>query len=420
MAPARGRTQPPIPGYFSVGPVFSVNGLCFTSLICRAILPFYEGISGTSNNGGYHDQRIFAAGFFEGYRVACRSRRGHALGRASGLRDGDAPAREFRACGMPTIRLGRVEVSRLILGSNPFFGYAHMDGDIGRQMQEYYTEGRIMQVLDEAAALGVTAVTAPPSPEWIRVFSKYRDQGGKLSTWIAQPHGSPKKMKEEIDLCAKAGAKAAFIQGHRVEEQVDQKTFEVVRGWLEHIKSHGLAAGMAAHRPDIHPLAEKLGFPTDFYFQCFFRPDKHPENYALECRDHAVETIRSIGKPVVAYKILGAARLPPEEGFAYAFRNIAAKDGVCVGIYNKNKPGMLADDVALDAAVDAIVTECRLFAPRSSSPHPDPEYRVPRLSRVRARGEMQTTWPIPPKPATQVWPSLDTIWPGRKPFAWAW
>ena len=249
---------------------------------------------------------------------------------------------------MPMIRLGHVEVSRLILGSNPFFGYAHKEGDIGRQMQGYYTDQKIIEVLEEAAALGVTAVAAPPSPDWIRIFKKYRDQGGRLTTWIAQPHGSPKKMMQEIDSCAKGGAKAVFIQGHRVEEQFDKKTFETVRGWLEHIKGHGMAAGIASHRPDIHPVAERQGFPTDFYFQCFFRVDQHPENYALECRDKAVETIRSItAKPVVAYKILGAARLPPEEGFAYAFQRIAAKDGVCVGIYNKNKPSMLADDVKL-------------------------------------------------------------------------
>jgi hypothetical protein len=249
---------------------------------------------------------------------------------------------------LPTIRLGKVEVSRLILGSNPFFGYAHEEGDFGRQMKEYYTDQRIIEVLDNAAALGVTAVAAPPSTDWIRVFDKYRSAGGKLTTWIAQPHGSAAKMKEEIDSCAKAGAKAAFIQGHRVEEQFEKNTFDVVRGWLEHIKSHGMAAGIAAHRPDIHPAAEKQGFPADFYFQCFFRVDQQPENFAIECRDKAIESIRSItAKPVVAYKVLGAARLPPDEAFAYAFKHLAAKDGVCVGIFNKDKPGMLADDVAL-------------------------------------------------------------------------
>ncbi len=259
-----------------------------------------------------------------------------------------AAAQTSQPWSMPKIRLGQVEVSRLILGSNPFFGYAHRDGDIGRQMAEYFTPERIMAVLDQAAELGVTTVVAPPSPAWIGIFAKYLDRGGKLNTWIAQPHGSPKGMKKEIDTAVKAGAKAFFIQGHRVEEQFDQKAFDVVRGWLEHGKSHGMAVGLASHRPGTHLIAEKLGFPTDFYFQCFFRVDQHPENFALECREKAVATIRAITtKPVVAYKILGAARIPPEEGFAYAFKNIAAKDGVCVGIYNKDRPGMLAEDVGL-------------------------------------------------------------------------
>ncbi len=166
---------------------------------------------------------------------------------------------------LPTIRLGQVEVSRLILGSNPFFGYAHRDGDYGRLMKEYYSDQRIMEVLANAAAVGVTAVAAPPSADWIRVFDKYRAAGGKL-TWIAQPHGAAEQMKAEIDTCAKAGAQAAFIQGHRVEEQFEKKTFEVVRGWLEHIKSHGMAAGIAAHRPERPSGGGERGFPRRFLF----------------------------------------------------------------------------------------------------------------------------------------------------------
>ncbi len=40
------------------------------------------------------------------------------------------------AAELPKIRLGNVEVTRLILGSNPFFGYAHQPGDVGQQMFE--------------------------------------------------------------------------------------------------------------------------------------------------------------------------------------------------------------------------------------------------------------------------------------------
>ena len=120
---------------------------------------------------------------------------------------------------------------------------------------------------------------------------------------------------------------------------------DVLRGWVEHIKSHNIPAGMAAHQADIHPLAEKANFPTDFYYQCFYRGDM--ERYLPEDRDLAVATIQQIAKPVVAYKILAAGRLPAKEGFRFAFRRLAAKDGACVGVYPPMKAGMLAEDVGL-------------------------------------------------------------------------
>ena len=39
------------------------------------------------------------------------------------------------------------------------------------------------------------------------------------------------------------------------------------------------------------------------------------------------------------------------------FQNIAAKDGVCVGIYNKDRPGMLAEDVELMQRVGALTLD---------------------------------------------------------------
>ena len=261
------------------------------------------------------------------------------------LSDNAATADEKHHAPLPTIRLGKLEVSRLILGSNPFFGYAHQSGSLGQQMIEYYTDERIMQVMDDAAALGITTVTAPPEVRWIDLYQKYLDKGGKLRIWIAQAHGNPTKMKEEISRGVKGGAKAVFIQGHRVEDTYAAGKFDLVRGWVDHIKSLNVPAGLAAHRPDVHPAAEKAGFPTDFYFQCFFRPD----TYLNEDREKAIATIRQITKPMIGYKILAAGRLPPAEGFAFALKHLARKDGICVGVFPKVKADMLAEDVRLAA-----------------------------------------------------------------------
>jgi hypothetical protein len=250
---------------------------------------------------------------------------------------------------LPAIRLGKLKVSRLILGSNPFFGFAHRGGKkLADAMRAYYTDERIMAVLDEAAALGVTAVAAPPYGRWIKLFGQYLEKGGKCRIWIAQPDPDPRQMRRAITASAKGGAKAIFIQGGRADEQFARKGFDTLRGWLDLIHSLGRPAGLASHRPDTHCEYERREMPADFYYQCFFQPVGG--QYKMPQRDLAVAAIRKIEKkPVIGYKILAAGRIPAKEGFAFAFQHLRPKDGVCVGIYPPENAKMLAQDAALTA-----------------------------------------------------------------------
>lgn len=246
-----------------------------------------------------------------------------------------AMARAQAPAGLPTVRLGTLEVSRLILGSNPFWGYSHKSAALDEEMRRHHTDERIMQILDEAASCGVTAVASPPDERWRKLWTRYAAGGGRLGIWISQCHGNPEQMLSEIDRSVEAGAKAVFIQGARVEEQFGKGRFDTLRTWIEHIRKAGLPAGAAAHWPEIHPELERRDFPTDFYYQCMYNASKSSDYSAAE-REQAAATIARIGKPVVAYKILAAGRLTAAEGFEYAFNHIQRKDGVCVGIYAKN------------------------------------------------------------------------------------
>src|SRR5512137_2707722 len=87
---------------------------------------------------------------------------------------------------LPTVRLGTLEVSRLILGSNPFWGYSHKSAALDEEMRRYHTDERIIQILDEAASCGLTAVASPPEERWTKLWARYRAGGGRLKTWIAQ------------------------------------------------------------------------------------------------------------------------------------------------------------------------------------------------------------------------------------------
>ena len=128
-------------------------------------------------------------------------------------------------------------------------------------MRRYYTAQRIMAVMDTAAEQGITAVWAPCYEHWIRLWNRYRKNGGKLKIWIGQPD-SFGKMKEHITACAKNGGQAVCIQGECIDRHARAGRWDAIRAWLEHIKSLNLPAGMATHRPQTHLAAEKNKLPT--------------------------------------------------------------------------------------------------------------------------------------------------------------
>jgi len=243
---------------------------------------------------------------------------------------------------MPKIRLGHMEVSRLFIGSNPFFGFSHGNPQASdSEMRAFYTKERIMSVLDEAAEHGITAVWTPCHEHWIRLWNEYQEKGGRLKNWIGQPDQLP--MEKEIKAAVKNGAKAICIQGVQIDGQVEQGKFDVLRGWLELIKSFGLPAGMATHGAKTHLIAEEKGLPTDFYHQTLYRPD----NYVREGLEESLATIEKLGKPVVAYKVLGAGRILPRNTFPYVFSRLKRKDGVCVGVFPNKRGNQIAENAAL-------------------------------------------------------------------------
>ncbi len=249
-----------------------------------------------------------------------------ALRAAEGLAADDAPGV------LPKIKLGDLEVSRLILGSNPFFGYDHGNPQAtADEMRKWYTPERIMGVLDQAAEHGITAVWTPCYENWVEIWNEYRKRGGKLKIWIAQPDRQP--MEKDIEIAVKNGAKAVAIQGIQIDDKVRDGKWEVIRSWLNLIKSHGLPAGMATHKATTHLEAERRGMPTDFYHQTLYRPD----NFVPEGLEESLATIERLSKPVVGYKALGAGRILPKETLPYIFKRLKPKDGICVGMFPKKR-----------------------------------------------------------------------------------
>jgi hypothetical protein len=126
---------------------------------------------------------------------------------------------------------------------------------------------------------------------------------------------------------------------------------------IARIREAGLPAGIAGHNPEVFRWAERERLGVDYYLCSYYNsahrdqgaeksPDQ-PEWFLEEDRRIMAETIAGLSRPVIHYKVMAAGRNQPGEALAFAARTMRPGDGLCVGVFPKDRPEMLAEDVRL-------------------------------------------------------------------------
>jgi len=232
--------------------------------------------------------------------------------------------------GLPTGRIGKLEVTRLICGGNLFSGFAH-SGEllyVESLLQHYFTDDKILDTLQLCEEGGINTTILRTDEQIVRVLSRYRkERGGKLQ-WIAQTYPEPDNLKENIKLAIDNGAVAAFCMGEHAEEVfVKPGKGELIGEVVAFIKQNGLVAGVGSHLLELPIMSEQQKFNPDFYFKTF----NSAGYYTQDTRDVAA-LMKTIRKPWIAFKVLGAGRVLPKDGFDLAFKSGA--DFINVGMYD--------------------------------------------------------------------------------------
>src|ERR1041384_2132658 len=81
---------------------------------------------------------------------------------------------------IPTVKFGKGEITRLILGSNPFYVYSHFNRTLDQCMREWYTQDRRMEVLHAAERNGINTWQLHYDTQPMQDFARYRAEGGKM------------------------------------------------------------------------------------------------------------------------------------------------------------------------------------------------------------------------------------------------
>jgi len=262
----------------------------------------------------------------------------------------DAPA---SAPLLPTIRLGPHEVTRLILGGNPIYGYSHFNRHFDRHLTDWHTPDRVLDLFRRCEHSGINTFQNSYAERTLADLDRYRAEGGTMH-WLCLGKPDWDRFPAHIDDAARHKPIGISPHGALNERLRREKKTGVLTDLLKRIRDRGVLVGLSAHDPTLIEEAVERGWDVDYFMASLYyltRPKDETrkilgaelplgEIYLPSDPSRMFRAIRAAGKPCLAYKVLAAGRRVGSSSevrqcFADALSNIKPTDAMIVGMYQQ-------------------------------------------------------------------------------------
>ena len=257
---------------------------------------------------------------------------------------------------LPKGNLGKLKISRLILGCNLIGGWSHARDLIyaSSLFKAYNTDRKVFETLELAERAGVNTFLLTTSQ--MPLFNKYRELTSSKMQTICQVYPTPQDLTTDIDKAVNYGATSMYVQGGHAEVFIEAGQTDLLGKALDHIKRQGYLAGVGGHTINVPIECEKAGLNPDYYVKTLHHDhywSAHPREKRIEfsitgpsMEDHnefhdnmfdlfpekTIEFMQGVKKPWIGFKVLAGGAIHPKDGFRFAFENGA--DFICVGMFD--------------------------------------------------------------------------------------
>ena len=262
-----------------------------------------------------------------------------------------AQLKELEGLKMPMAKIRNVDFSRLILGGNLLSGYSHSRDLIyvSQLVKAYHNKDKIFATLMMAEKCGVNTLLTNPilatmiDEYWKRGLGKIQfisDCAGlEYDKW---PEIYPTPFDQYLDRVKRAidyGATACYIQGETADFYMNQGQADRIAKTIQLIRDHNLPVGIGAHHINTVKACVDAGFDPDFWMKTlhhhhYWSASAPTWNDNMYCFDpqETIAYMKELPQPWIAFKVMAAGAIQPQEAFKYAFENGA--DFVCAGMYD--------------------------------------------------------------------------------------
>ena len=252
---------------------------------------------------------------------------------------------------VPKMKFGGAEISRMVLGVNPFYGFAHYNNNFSTVMKEWYTGDKVCAIMHQCNRYGINSFNYVHLDRAPQDLARFQAEGGKMHLIIQVTAGVEASM-----LVKTLKPLALQRQGEVVDKAFQTGQMHTVKEWCKQVRDLGVLVGVGTHKPEVIAQVEEEGWDVDFYAGCVYNRTRTVEEWkkvlngeALEMSDEIYlqsdpprmyRVMRQTTKPCFAFKILAAGRIPDrgiDQAFRTAFESIKPTDGIYVGMFPRVK-----------------------------------------------------------------------------------
>ena len=240
-------------------------------------------------------------------------------------------ASEVTPTDLPMGKIGNFKMSRLMCGHNLLSFNAHSRNLIytSSLLKHYFTDEKCVETLQLCEENGMNTVQLRIDSHNMRIINEYWKRGGKMQWWAQiKPHEPDiSDIENDIKIAADNGAIGGYLQGGVGDRLAMEGRVDLIEKAVDQIREIGGIAGIGGHSLQVPIACEEAGIEPDFYMKTL-----NTVNYTCDAPQPTIEFMKKVDKPWVAFKVLGAGVVHPNEGFKYAFENGA--DFIDVGMFD--------------------------------------------------------------------------------------
>jgi hypothetical protein len=246
--------------------------------------------------------------------------------------------------GFPRTKIGELDVSRMVIGTNWFLGWSHQSAAKDRFIKETQGRAEIAAVLEVFAREGVdiTLGVRPDAPHFNDAMKDAEQRTGvrivRIGTPILAIGDKPPELDKTqriLDEFVTLGCDILMPHQATTDALTDRRlrTIHRMKQYCALIRERGMIPGLSTHMPEVPIYADENELDVETYIQIY-----NAAGFLMQIEiDWVQRMIWQRKKPVLTIKPLAAGRLPPLVGLAFSWATLREQDLVCVGCYRPDE-----------------------------------------------------------------------------------